>query len=58
MRPMGNGASQMILRNLNARNLEVVIGGAARRCEPGKGFVLKGVGNVTIGDISYVVESL
>jgi hypothetical protein len=48
----------MILRNLNARNLEVVIGGAARRCEPGKGFVLKGVGNVTIGDISYVVESL
>ena len=58
MRPMGNGTSQMILRNLNARNLEVVVGGAPRRCEPGKGFVLKGVDNVIIGDITYTIDTL
>lgn len=58
MRPMKDGTRQMILRNLSSRNLQIVIGGNPRRCDPGKGFVLNGVDKVIIGDISYAVESL
>jgi len=53
---MRDGSSEMILRNLTAANLQVVVGGSPRRCDRGKGFVLKGADKVVIGDIPYFVE--
>jgi DNA-binding helix-hairpin-helix protein with protein kinase domain len=56
IRPMKDGSSEMILRNLSGANLQVIVGGNPRRCDRGKGFVLKGADKVIIGDIPYFVE--